>query len=130
MAAADEGTTKGGYFAIAPVRLQQNVLLMTLYVHQVVVPRSNPSFGLIAANDWTVFDGMGGGANLVGNMQGLHMLGSMTQGSWCVYFDLWAIVGGTGEFTLAQGVISFKNVQDGGSMNIRELSSVPSMHPT
>ncbi|KAF8673553.1 hypothetical protein HU200_048636 [Digitaria exilis] len=128
---------------------------MTLFVHQVVhgpeqnqqvvVPRSNPSFGLIAANDWTVFDGLGSGASLVGNAQGMHMLGSMTQDSWCIYFDLvfkngrfvgstlkllgsfgqvdgeWAIVGGTGEFTLAQGVISFKKVQDSKDMNIREL---------
>lgn len=33
----------------------------------------------------------------------------------------WAIVGGTGEFTLAQGVISFKKVEDSKDMNIREL---------
>lgn len=89
---------KGAYFEIAPVKLQQQELRMTLFVHQVihgpkqnqqvVVPLSNPPFGLIAANDWTVFDGIGSGANLVGNAQGMHMLGSMTQDSWCIYFDL------------------------------------------
>nr|CAB3472545.1 unnamed protein product [Digitaria exilis] len=147
---------KGAYFEIVPVKLlPQQELRMTLYVHQVtqgpqrnqqvVVDRSNPSFGLIAANDWTVFDGFGSDANLVGNAQGMHMLGSMTQTSWCIFFDLvfkngrfagstlkllgsfgpdageWAVVGGTGEFTLAQGVIAFKKVQDGNGMNIREL---------
>ncbi|KAF8700065.1 hypothetical protein HU200_034425 [Digitaria exilis] len=133
---------KGAYFEILPVELQKQELRMTLFVHQVVrgpeqnqqvvVPRSNPPFGLVVANDWTVFDGLGSGASLVGNAQGMHMLGSMTQDSWCIYFDLllgsfgqvdgeWAIVGGTGEFTLAQGVISFKKVQDSKDMNIREL---------
>lgn len=33
----------------------------------------------------------------------------------------WAIVGGTGELTLAQGVVSFKKVQGGSGMIIREL---------
>lgn len=33
----------------------------------------------------------------------------------------WAIVGGTGELSLAQGVVAYKKVQDGDGMNIREL---------
>ncbi|KAF8694567.1 hypothetical protein HU200_038096 [Digitaria exilis] len=128
---------KGAYFEILPVELQKQELRMTLFVHQVVrgpeqnqqvvVPRSNPPFGLVVANDWTVFDGLGSGASLVGNAQGMHMLGSMTQGQlvhllrprlqerevrgihaqavgelwasgWRVGYCRW-----NGEFTLAQG---------------------------
>lgn len=88
----------GAYFEMAPVRMQQNELRMTLYAHQiyegskqnqqVVVTRSNPSFGVIVANDWAVLDRLGSNANLIGNVQGIHMLGSMTEGRWCIYFDL------------------------------------------
>lgn len=47
----------------------------------------------------------------------LKLLGSYGPG----HDDEWAIVGGTGEFTLAQGVISLRTVQDGNGMVIREL---------
>lgn len=94
---------RGCYFEIAPVcsrLLQQQELSMTLYVNQipsgepnqqvVVVPpkAAHSTFGKIAANDWTVFDGLGCGANLVGNVQGMHLHGSMTPHVWCMYSDL------------------------------------------
>ncbi|EES08927.1 dirigent protein 15 [Sorghum bicolor] len=146
---------KGAYFEISTVTMPQKEVRMTLYVHQVVsgakknqqvvVPKQPIGFGVIAANDWTVFDGTGTGANLVGNARGMHLCGAMNGETWNIYFDLifnngrfkgsslkllgsigpaegeWAIVGGTGEFSLAQGVVAYKKVQDSDGTNIREL---------
>lgn len=91
-------TEKGAYFEISTVTLPQKEVRMTLYVHQVVsgpnknqqvvVPRETTGFGVIAANDWGVFDGMASGANLVGSARGMHLCGSMAGESWNIYFDL------------------------------------------
>ncbi|KAJ3701116.1 hypothetical protein LUZ61_004821 [Rhynchospora tenuis] len=87
------------------------------------------SFGNINVNDWPLYDGPGSDAKLVARAQGLHIQSGMRTGeNWynalsIVFEDArfkgsslqvvgavvergeWAIVGGTGEFTLAQGVI-------------------------
>jgi hypothetical protein len=91
-------TEKGAYFEISTVTLPQKEVRMTLFVHQVVsgakknqqvvVPREPIGFGVIAANDWTVFDGVGSGANLVGNARGMHVCGAMNGETWNIYFDL------------------------------------------
>ncbi|PNT62434.1 hypothetical protein BRADI_4g03270v3 [Brachypodium distachyon] len=85
-------------------------------------------FGLVLASDLPIYDGFGPEANLVARLQGLQsQAGKLTDG-WQASVNIvfederfngstlhvmgtglhkreWAIVGGTGEFTLAQGIM-------------------------
>ncbi|KAF7046866.1 hypothetical protein CFC21_055861 [Triticum aestivum] len=136
------------YFQSAPAcheMIQHKELLLHLYAYQnvqktpdanqaVIVESKRPKcFGILAANDWAVYDGPGQNANLVAHAQGLHLGASMAKECWFICFNMvfvdqrftgssfkvmgdfqgtahngeWAIVGGTGEFAYAQGVIAF-----------------------
>jgi hypothetical protein len=113
-----------------------------------VNPNLPLQFGNIVANDWTIYDGLGTGAKLVARAQGSHMGTSETEGTWFICFNIvfvderfkgsslkvlghfedpaqgeWAILGGTGEFVNAQGVVSFKKVMemDNGKTTVTEL---------
>uniref|UniRef100_A0ACD5WG20 Uncharacterized protein n=1 Tax=Avena sativa TaxID=4498 RepID=A0ACD5WG20_AVESA len=149
------------YFQSAPLSraTQKNELHFHLYMHQhlqgepnggnqqVVVDSKRPqSFGCIAANDWTIYDGLGPDANLVARAQGLHVGAGMAKENWFVCFNMvftddrfkgssfkvlgdfqteegeFAIVGGTGEFAFAQGVVTFKKIEELKKGNIRELN--------
>ncbi|XP_020166346.1 uncharacterized protein [Aegilops tauschii subsp. strangulata] len=140
------------YFQSAPAgheMIQHKELLLHLYAYQnvqktpdanqaVIVESKRPEcFGILAANDWTVYDDPAHNANLVAHAQGLHLGASMAKENWFICFNMvfvnqrftgssfkvmgdfqgtahngeWAIVGGTGEFAYAQGVIAFKKTQ-------------------
>ncbi|KAJ4813671.1 Dirigent protein [Rhynchospora pubera] len=110
----------------------------------VIPPSNGKSFGWTAINDWTMYDGRGPDAKVVARAQGLHIQAGMKDSLWynslnVVFEDArfkgstlqvmgtvveggdWAIVGGTGEFTLAEGVI-YKNkvetLSDGDVMEV------------
>lgn len=112
----------------------------------IVDPKLPACFGTVAANDWTIYDGLAGspGAKIVAHAQGLHMGANITKENWFIIFNMvfvderftgssfkvmgdfyaaegeWAIVGRTGEFEYAQGVITYKKIQS-ASGNDREL---------
>ncbi|XP_047087573.1 uncharacterized protein LOC124699293 [Lolium rigidum] len=113
----------------------------------IVDPELPGHFGTLAANDWSIYDGPadGPGANLVARAQGLHIGAQMAKESYFICFNMvfvdprfmgssfkvmgdfqanegeWAIVGGTGEFAYAQGVITYKKTQLATGGNMREL---------
>lgn len=91
---------------------------------QIIDNVSSTAMGGLTVNNWTVYDGVASDATLVARGQGLHTYA----GNWHCSFTLvfederfngstlevkgifeethdWAIVGGTGEFAMASGVI-------------------------
>lgn len=50
----------------------------------------------------------------------LQVLGTIVQET--PQIGEWAIIGGTGEFAFAQGIVSFKKIQELNRANIRELN--------
>uniref|UniRef100_A0ACD5X342 Uncharacterized protein n=1 Tax=Avena sativa TaxID=4498 RepID=A0ACD5X342_AVESA len=112
----------------------------------IVDPNLPHCFGTLATNDWTIYDSPADGpdANIVARAQGLHLGTDMAKENWFICFNMvfvdqrftgssfkvmgdfqadegeWAIVGGTGEFAYAQGVITYKKTQL-ASGNQREL---------
>uniref|UniRef100_A0ACD5ZQC2 Uncharacterized protein n=1 Tax=Avena sativa TaxID=4498 RepID=A0ACD5ZQC2_AVESA len=109
-------------------------------------PKSPYCFGTLAVNDWTIYDSLADdpNANIVARAQGLHLGADMAAWNWFICFNLvfvderftgssfkvmgviqadqgeLAIVGGTGEFEYAQGVITYKQTQL-ATGNLREL---------
>ncbi|KAF3338172.1 Dirigent protein 11 [Carex littledalei] len=106
---------------------------------------SNKSFGTTVINDWPLYDGFGLNAKLIARAQGLHTMADLeTRRNWynsltIVFEDdsfkgstlqvsgpvveggQWAIIGGTGEFPLAQGVIHKKVVERNAIGDVTKL---------
>ncbi|CAM0908343.1 unnamed protein product [Alopecurus aequalis] len=101
-------------------------------------------FGMLLATDWPIYDGRNPRSNLVARLQGLHAETGKVDEGWhasvTVVFegqcykgstlhlmgtsigsDEWAIVGGTGEFTLAQGVMYIVDHHDAADASYAEL---------
>ncbi|CAN6197241.1 unnamed protein product [Urochloa humidicola] len=99
----------------------------------IFTPKSG-SFGRTVVNNWEVYEGLiGPGSKLVARVQGLHL----DAGAWNNFFSLvfedgrfkgsafqllgiysmseWAIVGGTGDLTMATGVVKTKVEMFGSS---------------
>ncbi|KAJ1695037.1 hypothetical protein LUZ63_011735 [Rhynchospora breviuscula] len=110
----------------------------------IVDPHLQNSFGSTVVNDWPLYDGLGSNAKVIARAQGLHIQAGMRSQSWYNSFSIvfedarfkgsslqvmgpvveegeWAIVGGTGEFPLAQGVIYKKFLEQRSNGNIMEL---------
>ncbi|RCV09206.1 hypothetical protein SETIT_2G008600v2 [Setaria italica] len=102
--------------------------------------------GTTLVNDWLIYDKRGQGAKVVARAQGLHIQSGMKAKNWRSSFSIvfedanarfkgsslevmgphirfgqWAIVGGTGEFTLARGIIHKTEVERLRDKNIIEL---------
>jgi hypothetical protein len=111
---------------------------------QIVAGNPATQFGKTAVNNWPVYDGLGANAKLVARAQGTHV---NVSGNWYTSLTMvfvverfegstlqitgttteddseWAIVGGTGEFAMARGVILIaKNVQSIDNGQIDELT--------
>ncbi|XP_052140828.1 dirigent protein 2-like [Oryza glaberrima] len=131
--------------------LVQNELYMHLYINQVyagqstnqlvVITSSQPQgFGITVINDWPITDG----ANTVGRAQGLHFQSGQTSEKWYTSMNLifedtrfsgsslqvmgtipqdgeWSIIGGTGEFVAAQGIVEHNVIQEAGGARTYEL---------
>ncbi|PWZ41898.1 Horcolin [Zea mays] len=97
--------------------------------------------GATVVNNWAVYDGPGPGAKLVGRAQGLHILAGNWVNSFTLVFEderfsgstlevrgitvetgEWAVVGGTGQFAMANGIISKKFHEQRSDGNVIELS--------
>uniref|UniRef100_A0ACD5YZD5 Uncharacterized protein n=1 Tax=Avena sativa TaxID=4498 RepID=A0ACD5YZD5_AVESA len=109
---------------------------------KIVDGNSASHFGETAVNNWEIYDGVGTGAKLVARAQGMHMNAS----SWYTSFNMvfvdgrfkgstlqimgasideeseWAIVGGTGEFAFARGVVDKKVHANINGGQIQELT--------
>ncbi|OQU88775.1 hypothetical protein SORBI_3002G093800 [Sorghum bicolor] len=106
-----------------------------------VIDTAPIGIGATVVNNWAVYDGAGPDATLVARAQGLHI----QAGNWVNSFSLvfenerfsgstlevmgitvetgeWAVVGGTGQFAMANGVISKKFHEQRSDGNIIELS--------
>ena len=83
--------------------MQQKEVLLHLYAYQyyregtqncnqkvIVNPELPQSFGALAANDWTIYDGPADGpdANLVARAQGLHIAAGMAEEKWFICFNM------------------------------------------
>ncbi|VAH40567.1 uncharacterized protein LOC119366887 [Triticum dicoccoides] len=111
----------------------------------IVNPGLPMKFGCTAATDWTIYDGIGPDKKLVAHAQGVLTGAGATEGTWSLCFNMvfvderfkgsslkvlgnmssplegeWAILGGTGEFAYAQGVVLFK-IQKFYELQIRVL---------
>ncbi|KAL6854374.1 hypothetical protein ACP4OV_019277 [Aristida adscensionis] len=119
--------------------------------NQIVVTRvgENIGFGTIAVIDWTITNGQQGpSAMVIGRLQGLQVDAGHINPSWymsmVLTFDtgrfngstiqvmgptpgdtgVWSIVGGTGKFTMARGVVQHKKIRENaeGNGNTQELN--------
>jgi hypothetical protein len=109
--------------------------------NQALIIDGKGPIGATAVNNWTVCDGPGPDAKVVARAQGLHI----QAGNWLNSFSLvfenegfsgstlqvmgitveageWAIVGGTGQFAMATGVITKKFHEQRSDGNIIELA--------
>lgn len=102
----------------------------------IVNPGLPEQFGLTAVTDYEIYDGLGPDKKLVARAQGLLMAVGVIKGTWSFCFNMvfvderlsgsslkvlgnvgfplegeWAILGGTGEFAYAQGVVTFKPME-------------------
>nr|CAB3462273.1 unnamed protein product [Digitaria exilis] len=115
-----------------------------LYLHHTPLgPNANQSsvISKLVANNWTVYDGPGPNAKLVARAQGLHIDAGNWHNSFSLVFENgrysgstlqvmgivvergdWAIVGGTGEFAMATGVIYKRFHVQNSDGNIMELT--------
>lgn len=108
--------------------------------HDVLSTEYKQGFGSMVVNDWVITDGPSRDTRVVARGKGVHIQAGMDSKNYYVSFNMvfedgrfkgstlqvmgtvvvkgeWAIVGGTGEFTLARGVIyksSTKFVQNEG----------------
>ncbi|CAM0884512.1 unnamed protein product [Alopecurus aequalis] len=112
---------------------------------QLIVNESRPNaFGRTVVHDWTIRGSRSLEANIVAHAQGLHLGAGVDQENWFICFNIifvdergsslkvlgtlmsneggeWAIIGGTGEFAFAQGVITFSKPVGQPSYSVREL---------
>uniref|UniRef100_A0ACD5Z0V7 Uncharacterized protein n=1 Tax=Avena sativa TaxID=4498 RepID=A0ACD5Z0V7_AVESA len=99
-------------------------------------------FGETAVNNWAIYDGAGSGAELIARAQGMHMNAGNWYNSFIVVFEGerfkgstlqvtgasvgddsdWAIVGGTGMFAMATGVVERKAPQGINGGQAQELT--------
>ncbi|TVU30711.1 hypothetical protein EJB05_22346, partial [Eragrostis curvula] len=105
-------------------------------------PGHRNGFGSTIVNDWAVTDSLGPEARVVARARGIHIQAGLDTKSYYVSFNMifddgrvhtsgdgpccrtrrvGHIVGGTGEFTLAKGVIYKKFHEQRGDGNIMEL---------
>ncbi|CAO2034563.1 unnamed protein product [Urochloa humidicola] len=109
--------------------------------HLTIVRPAKGMFGTTAANNWTIHDGPDPKKNaVVARAQGLHLYSGNWHNSFTIVFENerfkgsalhvmgvnvgdgdWGIVGGTGEFAMAQGVINRKVFQEIETGNVLEL---------
>ncbi|EAZ19943.1 hypothetical protein OsJ_35535 [Oryza sativa Japonica Group] len=96
--------------------------------------------GPLVVNNWPVYDGIGRDAKVVARAQGLHIYAGNWHNSFSLVFKdersgstlevmgivvergEWAIVGGTGQFAMANGVIFKKFHEQKQEGNIMELT--------
>ncbi|KAL6851968.1 hypothetical protein ACP4OV_020153 [Aristida adscensionis] len=111
-------------------------------VNQTTILDKGYGFGHIAVNNWTIYDGPGTAAKLVARGQGLHINGGDWRPSFSIVFEKdssfkgstlevagvhmdegqWAIVGGTGQFAFASGVMTMKHIDKGTGRNVDEIT--------
>ncbi|KAF3328603.1 jasmonate-induced protein [Carex littledalei] len=110
----------------------------------IVNPNLPNSFGWTVVNDWPLYDALGPNAKVIARAQGLHIQTGMSSQKYQNYLSIvfedarfkgstlqvmgpvveggeWAIVGGTGEFPMARGVIYKKFHEQKKDGNIMEL---------
>uniref|UniRef100_A0ACD5Z2V2 Uncharacterized protein n=1 Tax=Avena sativa TaxID=4498 RepID=A0ACD5Z2V2_AVESA len=107
-------------------------------------PTPSTNFGQTAVNDWAIYEGVGSDATLVARAQGMHMRADSFYNSFIMVFKAerfngstleimgasleeistndWAIVGGTGVFAMARGVIERKEPEVTETGKIQELN--------
>jgi hypothetical protein len=92
------------YYETAPVQcpLQRTELYMHLFLRQASAgPNLNqaeilhpdvkpltPGFGVTAASDWTIADGLGPNQKIVARARGFHMQTGITNTSWYTSFNM------------------------------------------
>lgn len=101
-------------------------------------PEQPLMFGYTNVHDHPVYDSLGPGRRIIARLQGLHTETNMSNNEWFHWcniafrddrfkgsslkamgiIDKWAIVGGTGVFTFAQGTISLHSIKHDGNSNI------------
>ncbi|XP_066333381.1 uncharacterized protein [Miscanthus floridulus] len=119
-------------------------------------PEQPEMFAYTNVHDYPLYDSLGPGKKLVAHAQGLHTKTCMSYNGWFHWSSIvftderfqgsslktignqegdWAIMGGTGVFTFAQGTVTTCRIQDNGFSNIKEvridaLCCTPNSTPT
>ncbi|CAL4984556.1 unnamed protein product [Urochloa decumbens] len=110
---------------------------------QTTIIKMDPAtrLGETSVNNWPIYDGLGSDAKVVARAQGLHVFAGNWRCGFSIVFENerfkgstlevdgvpveegeWAIVGGTGEFKMATGVIYKKKHERNNNGNIIELT--------
>ncbi|XP_066333377.1 uncharacterized protein [Miscanthus floridulus] len=105
-------------------------------------PEQPEMFAYTNVHDYPLYDSLGPGKKLVAHAQGLHTKTSMSYNGWFHWSSIvftderfqgsslktignqegdWAIMGGTGVFTFAQGTVTTCRIQDNGFSNINRF---------
>ncbi|KAJ1274392.1 hypothetical protein BS78_05G058200 [Paspalum vaginatum] len=104
-------------------------------------PKQPLMFGYTNVHDYPIYDRLGPGPRIIARVQGLHTETNMNNDDWFHWCSIvfsadrfqgsslkamgnrgnWAIVGGTGVFTFAQGTISIRTLQDNGNSRIMQI---------
>ncbi|KAF6998551.1 hypothetical protein CFC21_014666 [Triticum aestivum] len=107
----------------------------------VIDPNASTGLGQTAVNNWAICDSPSPGATVVARAHGLHIYAGNWQNTFSITFEVerfkgstlqvmgisveegeWAIVGGTGQFAMANGVIYKKFHEQRSDGNIIELT--------
>ncbi|XBJ13931.1 hypothetical protein VPH35_006041 [Triticum aestivum] len=133
-------------FFACPTRCESEIK-MQMYLHQVVSgPTHNQEFGRTVAFDYTLLDAPAPDAKIIGRAKGTHVQADQVNAGDFSHFSMifqqgrftgstfqvmgmtppngvWAIVGGTNELAMAQGIIQFAIVKGTPNMeSYRELN--------
>lgn len=128
---------------------QLNLFLHQNFRNQTVPvsPGNGNDFGTIAINDWVVRDGPDASSKVVARAQGHHFGAGQNKPQWYTSFNMlfederfkgsslvvrgvwdvnapieWAIVGGTGQFPFAQGIIYGNKISQDTNARVMELN--------
>ncbi|KAJ3709107.1 hypothetical protein LUZ61_012812 [Rhynchospora tenuis] len=118
----------------------------------VLDPNGNNSFGTVVINDWPLTGTPDPNGKVIARAQGMHVQAGTVKSSWYNTFTLvflnegfegstlevkgvdvnngeWGIVGGTGKFSKAHGIIYKKKVQDVPGGDIMEVTILATFTP-
>ncbi|PUZ50661.1 hypothetical protein GQ55_6G076300 [Panicum hallii var. hallii] len=129
--------------------LDEKKLQTTLYIKQRYSQDQRPLGTDTVVINWLIQDGPGAAANTIGHAEGLTIRANPAKRLWATIMDLvfeggslagstlkvmgllggmndaptgqWSVMGGTGELTIARGIINYRIIQEDGASRTFEI---------